>query len=128
MGKSICIALSVNIDRFDDAYMAREFLDMFRQQKGFTTVAQIRAYCAQARAKGLEVFPPCDNADERGRCKGHEPSAAERLSMLETLLASEFTSVSRQAGPRLALPARERLAKLCREYLDLLKETGDGCG
>lgn len=35
------------------------------------TPAHLRILCAQARAKGLEVFPPCDNVDERGRCLGH---------------------------------------------------------
>lgn len=69
--RSIHIALSVDIDRHNDRYMEREYLDMFRKQKGFEHVAQIRAYCAEARAKGLVVFPPCDNADARGYCQGH---------------------------------------------------------
>ena len=35
------------------------------------TVTELRAAFREARAKGYEVLPPCDNIDERGMCKGH---------------------------------------------------------
>lgn len=69
------MAQSVDADRFTDAYLRQTVLPGVRNAAGeHPTVAEFRAACAAARAKGLEVFPPCDNVDERGRCKGHEES------------------------------------------------------
>jgi hypothetical protein len=66
------MAESVDADRFTDAYLRRVVLPGVLNEAGeHPTVAEFRAACAAARAKGLEVFPPCDNVDERGRCKGH---------------------------------------------------------
>lgn len=63
-------AVSVDIDRFSDTKLSRDWLACFKPL-GVTTPADIRRLCGDARAKGLEVFPPCDHVDERGFCKGH---------------------------------------------------------
>ena len=36
------------------------------------TKAEILEVVIEAMAKGYEVLPPCDNVDEKGRCKGCE--------------------------------------------------------
>lgn len=66
------MAMAVAVDRFDDKYLAKRVCPTFTLPSGkHPTPAHLRILCAQARAKGLEVFPPCDNVDERGRCLGH---------------------------------------------------------
>lgn len=68
---SVHVAMSVDIDRFDDRYIRRNFLSMFRDAFGSQTPRDVRQQCQLARLQGLEVFPPCDHVDARGRCKGH---------------------------------------------------------
>lgn len=66
------MAMAVAVDRFDDKYLAKRVCPTLTLPSGkHPTPAHLRILCAQARAKGLEVFPPCDNVDERGRCLGH---------------------------------------------------------
>ena len=36
------------------------------------TYAELREAIKEAKAKGYDVIPPCNNVDERGHCKGHE--------------------------------------------------------
>ena len=68
------VALSVDVDRFDDRYLRKTYC---KPGCGITingkvpTVAELRAACAEMRAMGFEVFPPCDSHDKRGFCKGH---------------------------------------------------------
>lgn len=64
-------AVSVDIDRFSDRVLETKWLPMFAQA-GATSASDIRRLCAEARAAGREVFPPCDEHDERGICRGHE--------------------------------------------------------
>lgn len=66
-------AASVDIDRFSDARLRKVWLPMFRQL-GCETPQDIRKKCAEARAQGLEVFPPCDNTGPTGACLGHSES------------------------------------------------------
>lgn len=77
--KTLHVALSVDIDRFSDAVIARDWLPLFAknhvngdlvEKHGLElTVADVRRVCADARARGLEVFPPCDNTDANGYCQ-----------------------------------------------------------
>jgi hypothetical protein len=76
-GRTIHIAVSVDIDRHSDSYLRKEWLDTFRAAVGARTVRDIRQHCQLARMRGLEVFPPCDHVDERGHCLGHpKPDAS----------------------------------------------------
>jgi hypothetical protein len=70
---SICLAVSVDIDRFSDAYLSDIYAPMFEAAGHASDPASIRALCVSARADGLVCFPSCDNVDERGVCKGHRP-------------------------------------------------------
>jgi len=36
------------------------------------TYDEIRAAIKEAKAKGYEVLPPCDNVNSTGHCQGHE--------------------------------------------------------
>jgi hypothetical protein len=36
------------------------------------TLQEVSDAVEEAKMKGYEVLPPCDNVDDRGRCKGHE--------------------------------------------------------
>jgi len=65
------MVLSVDVDRFSDAKIRRDFLGMFAQL-GAVTVADVRRICAEYRAKGYEAFPSCEHHDSRGYCLGHE--------------------------------------------------------
>lgn len=69
MSKSFHMAISVDIDRFDDATLRRNWCRYYPQ---FRTPAKLRKMCEEARKQGLDAFPPCDNVDEKGHCKGHE--------------------------------------------------------
>ncbi len=66
----IHVAISVDIDRYSNREL-RKWLHMFRPL-GCRTVEDIRAKCREARAEGLDVFPPCDNTKPDGHCAGHE--------------------------------------------------------
>lgn len=45
-------------------------LDNGRKRKA--TLKEVQKAVEDARSKGYEVLPPCDNVDERGHCKGHD--------------------------------------------------------
>lgn len=79
MNRSIHITTSVDIDRFSDDYLRRQIIPACTIDGRRPTVAELRRACAEARAKGLEVFPApgCDNADPvTGRCLGHPQRGA----------------------------------------------------
>jgi len=78
MSRHIHMAQGIDADRFDDAYLRKRVIPFVSREDGsHPTVAEFRKACAEARSKGLEVFPPCDNTDERGHCKGHETEGHE---------------------------------------------------
>ena len=76
--RNIHVAISVDIDRLSDGEIRRYYLSMFRDAVGSQSPRDVREQCRLARLKGLEVFPPCQDVDERGRCKGHPVEAAAR--------------------------------------------------
>jgi len=41
-------------------------------RKRHSTLKEVQEAVEEARSKGYEVLPPCDNVDERGMCKGHD--------------------------------------------------------
>lgn len=65
------LAISIDIDRFSDWEIQRRYLSSFVKAGQATTVDEVRVLCREARARGLHVFPPCDQVDERGFCVGH---------------------------------------------------------
>lgn len=66
------VALSVDIDRFSDSKLRKEFCSGWLTVNGrVPTVAELRAACLDARNRGLVVFPPCNNVDHLGYCQGH---------------------------------------------------------
>jgi len=70
------MAVSVDADRFSDAYLKRTYCypgAPFLRGKSYT-VKEFRAECARLRAQGKEVFPPCDNTGPDGSCLGHKRS------------------------------------------------------
>lgn len=64
------MAMSVDADRHSDAYIRKHILPGI--EPTFAHPELFREACRKARAKGMMVFPPCDNVDERGYCAGHE--------------------------------------------------------
>lgn len=72
MGKTIHMALSVDIDRYSDRKLEREFLEMFSNSGVAHDVEGIRRACREARERGQVVFPPCDHVLPNGHCAGHE--------------------------------------------------------
>jgi hypothetical protein len=79
--RRICMALSVAIDGLSDRRLS-EYLDSFRAA-GVDTIDGVREACREARRVGLEVFPPCDHTDERGRCLGHPVVDEAALAIAE---------------------------------------------
>jgi hypothetical protein len=65
------VALSVDVDRYDDSALRARWIRGLKIAGKRATVKSLRRACGAARAKGLEVFPPCDNVDARGYCQGH---------------------------------------------------------
>ena len=68
------IALSVDVDRNGDAYLRKAYRNALTKADGTVVKVpgELRKLCAEYRAQGFAVFPPCDNHDERGYCLGHE--------------------------------------------------------
>lgn len=72
-GKTFHMVMSVDADRFGDGYIRKHILPGIRVEGRILTAADFRSMCREARTKGLEVFPSCDNHDERGYCRGCTP-------------------------------------------------------
>jgi hypothetical protein len=70
-GKSYHVALSVDIDRFSDAKLRRDYAPFMTIDGRRLTPQEIRKACWQERGKGHVVFPPCDNVGPDGSCAGH---------------------------------------------------------
>lgn len=70
---TVHMAVAVDIDRFSDRKIEREWLPLFKKNKAASTVAELREHCRQMRAQGFEVFPnaACDNHRADGTCAGH---------------------------------------------------------
>jgi hypothetical protein len=73
VSRRVCLCLSVDVDRFSDSVLRKQYDGILIRENG-TRVhwRDIRALCAEYRAKGFDAFPPCDNTDARGHCQGHE--------------------------------------------------------
>lgn len=74
-GRRYCMALSIDVDRFSNAKLRKDYCTPgcgILLDGKVPTVEELRIACAKGRAKGLEVFPPCDQVDDRGHCTGHE--------------------------------------------------------
>lgn len=73
-GKKFCMALSVDVDRFDDKYLVRHLSGVLHHDDGreVQVPGELRVLCFHHRNLGHEVIPPCDHVDEAGRCLGHE--------------------------------------------------------
>lgn len=66
-----CAAVSVDIDRFTDSVLKRQWVRAFKKHDGSRpTVAELRAACAEMRERGYKVFPCCDHAGPDGYCVG----------------------------------------------------------
>lgn len=63
------IAIDVDIDRFTDAVLERDWLPVFSSK--CATVTELRGLCREARARGQSVFAPCDETNADGSCAGH---------------------------------------------------------
>jgi hypothetical protein len=87
IGQTFHPAISVDVDRFPDQKLEREYGPIFAQL-GATDAAAIRMLCSEARAQGRDVFPPCDNTKPNGHCAGHQ-------------VAPQRIQLSRKAGFRL---------------------------
>lgn len=63
------------VDHRDVRYLERYVLPGLKIDGREPTLAEFRAACQEARAKGYEVLPPCDNVNEKGHCMGHAEGA-----------------------------------------------------
>jgi hypothetical protein len=54
-------------------------------KKRRATLKEVKASVEEARSKGYTVLPPCDNVDERGRCKGHDSEVLQLNEKYEQL-------------------------------------------
>lgn len=88
MARTIHCAVSVDIDRFSDTKLRKEWLPLFRSN-GIATVEGIRQACRDMRAKGYEVFPSraCDHHMPDGTCAGHCDNAKDMLAEIVAELA-----------------------------------------
>lgn len=65
------MAMSAHADRFDDRYIRTKILPCVTVDDKPVTLAEFKRLCADARAKGYSVIPPCDNVKPNGHCAGH---------------------------------------------------------
>lgn len=72
MSRRIHMAVSVDVDRFDDKYLARNVVPFLTHEGKPVTIGQLRVLCFDYRNRGFEAFPPCDNVDSKGHCLGHD--------------------------------------------------------
>ncbi|HEX2678681.1 MAG TPA: hypothetical protein VHM19_18640 [Polyangiales bacterium] len=81
------LCVSVDIARFSDAVLERDWLPMFRDN-GIDTVAGIREACASMRAKGFDVFPnaDCKNRNAGGGCAGCPVEPVDQVAASEEML------------------------------------------
>jgi hypothetical protein len=71
--RRVHMALSVDVDRFSDAVLRSQYDGILVRADGSRVPwHELRALCAEYRADGYEVFPPCDRTNARGVCEGHE--------------------------------------------------------
>lgn len=70
--RRVHMALSVDVDRFTDSYLEKHYDGVIRRDGEPVPWWKLRSLCAEYRAMGYEAFPPCDNTDTRGNCRGHE--------------------------------------------------------
>lgn len=63
--------MSANADRFSDSYIKRTILKCVTVDGKPISLAEFKRLCADARAKGYAVIPPCDNVKPNGHCAGH---------------------------------------------------------
>ena len=73
MSRTIHVALSVDVDRFNDRYLVRHYNGVLRMEGRYVQVPhELRKLCAEFKARGYVVFPACDDARPDGTCPGHE--------------------------------------------------------
>lgn len=65
------VAMSAHADRFSDSYIKRTILKCITVDGKPISLAEFKRLCADARAKGYTVIPPCDNVKPNGHCAGH---------------------------------------------------------
>jgi Domain of unknown function (DUF4326) len=70
--RTLHVAISVDIDRFSDGELRRNWLPVFGDQ--VDDVQGLRAACVEMRAKGFKVFPnpDCSTPRKDGTCPGHK--------------------------------------------------------
>lgn len=75
------VTIAVDVDRFSDAKLERDYLPAFRAlvDPRVTDVATLRALCTTARNLGKTCFPPlnCNSIDDDGGCAGHPVTDSE---------------------------------------------------
>ena len=77
MGRTVHVAMATDADRHSDRYIAKHICSCVTVNGVHPSVAEFRRMCREARARGLAVFPPCDNTDALGYCQGHEKPAQD---------------------------------------------------
>lgn len=80
---TIHVCLSVDIDRFTDAALRKRWIKGLTINDRPATVAELRAACREARAKGLDVFPNpnCPNPGPRGNCECRQAAAKDQSNV-----------------------------------------------
>lgn len=98
MTEHIHMALSVDIDRFSDAHLRREFCSWIEfDGKRITDPRELRILCSKARGQGLVVFPPCHHTHADGTCAHHAtgPGRVQRKRQKGRRLPEGAVCVSR---------------------------------
>ncbi len=68
--RRICICQA--IEPLEEMIASGEKIAWLTHEDGTqATIQEICAAIVEAKAKGYDVLPPCNNVDETGHCKGH---------------------------------------------------------
>jgi hypothetical protein len=85
MSRSICVSVSVDIDRFGDGYLRSVYAPMFARSGLPCSPDAIRHACREMRAKGFACFPSCAHAGPDGGCMGVELAGPDDAAIADEI-------------------------------------------
>ena len=72
------VGISTNVADWDDESLesALSLMRGWKQPNVPTSIDELRALASDLRSRGYEAIPPCEAANEKGVCPGHEENAS----------------------------------------------------
>lgn len=82
-------AISVDADKLGKTHLERKVLPGLMRSDGKPfTVKEFKSMCAEARARGWQVLPPCAEINNAGQCRGHMAPKVDIKTVIQERLAN----------------------------------------